>query len=86
MPAETTRELYRAYRAAPETRRDRDGKASEGEDRDGLTQLWILSNVLLPTPPVATRFSRFRQFVDRFRRKPVKIQQKIGKISQKRTK
>jgi hypothetical protein len=25
-----------------------------------------------PTPPVATRSSRFRQFVDRFRQNPVK--------------
>jgi hypothetical protein len=44
------------------------------------------SPCLLPTPPVATRFSRFRQFVERFRQNPVKIHEKIGKISQKRTK
>jgi hypothetical protein len=34
---------------------------------------------LVTHPPVATRFSRFRQFVDRFRRNPVKIHRKIGK-------
>jgi hypothetical protein len=33
--------------------------------------------------PVATRFSRFRQFVGRFRLNPVKIQRKIGKIQEK---
>jgi hypothetical protein len=36
-----------------------------------------------PTPPVATRFSRFRQFVDRFRQNPIKIHRKIGNFAEK---
>jgi hypothetical protein len=36
-----------------------------------------------PIPPVATRFSRFRQFVDRFHQNPVKIHRKIEKFPRK---
>jgi hypothetical protein len=33
----------------------------------------------LPTPQVAAHFSKFRQFVDRFRQFSVEIRRKIGK-------
>jgi hypothetical protein len=36
-----------------------------------------------PTPPVATRILRFRQFVDQSRQNPVKIHRKIGKFQEK---